>query len=261
MNFLCQREPLEELRLLANSDRHSVLIEGPAGCGKNYLARQYAEMLFVKDLQEVEPKVDIIRDTIVSCYQINNPVVIVINNLDEGVLASSYALLKFLEEPMSHVYIVVTCRNINQIPDTIISRSAVVTCSGPVDVDISSYALEKDENRFKQLQNTRIWRCVRTFNDVDIVLNMKPEYMDYFNQEIPELLKFKENVSNIIWKLGHFSDNKETPIEIVIRYIMELINTQHVRKAGIDCIRDLNLKRLGNHAVLARFAFEIKYTE
>lgn len=261
MNFICQKHALDELNSLARSDRHSVLIEGPQGCGKNYLARQFAEMLFVKDLQEVEPKVDDIRNTITACYQINNPVVIVINNLDEGVSSASYSLLKFLEEPMPHVYIVVTCRNINQLPDTIISRSAVVTCSGPVDIDISSYALSKDENRFKELQNTRLWRCIRTFQDVDTVFNMKPEYMEYFNQTIPELLKFKENISSIVWTLSHFSDNKETPIEIVIRYIMESINTPHIRKAGIECLRDLSLKRLGNHAVLSRFAFEIKYTE
>lgn len=261
MNFICQKQPLDQLNQLARGDRHSVLIEGPQGCGKNYLAKEYAKMLFVKDFQEIEPKVDDIRNTIVACYQINNPVVIVINNLDEGVVSASYSLLKFLEEPMPHVYIVVTCRNINKVPDTIISRSAVVTCSGPVDIDISSYALSKDENRFKQLQNSRLWRCVRTFNDVDTVFNLKPEYMEYFTQTIPELLKFKDSVSNIVWSLSHFSDNKETPIELVIRYIMETINTLHVRRAGIECIRDLSLKRLGNHAVLSRFAFEIKYTE
>ena len=94
MNFICQKYSLNELQQLANKDRHSVLIEGSSGCGKTYLARQYAQMIDVYDFINVEPKVQDIRNTIDSCLQLGNKVVICIENLDKGVSGASYTLLK-----------------------------------------------------------------------------------------------------------------------------------------------------------------------
>lgn len=260
MRFMCQDTPLSELRVLAESDRHSVLIEGPEGSGKSYLARQYASMLGVSDFLEVAPKVEAIKDTIDSCLQINNKVVICVENLDCGVVSASYTLLKFLEEPLPNVYIVITCRNVKHVPDTIISRSAVVNTCPPVDIDISSYSLSKNPARFKELQNTLIWRCVRTFKDAETVLNMTSSQLSYF-QNLVEISKFNDSVSNLIWNIGHYPDNTDTPVELVIRYLMELVNTSHIRKAGISCIRDLGQARIASHAVLAKFVFEAKYCE
>ena len=110
----------------------------------------------------------------------NNKVVICVENLDCGVVSASYTLLKFLEEPLPNVYIVITCRNVKHVPDTIISRSAVVNTCPPVDIDISSYSLSKNPARFKELQNTLIWRCVRTFKDAETVLNMTSSQLSYF---------------------------------------------------------------------------------
>jgi hypothetical protein len=64
-----------------------------------------------------------------------------------------------------------------------------------------------------------------------------------------------------MWKLGHFEDKTETPVELVVRYIMELVNTPHVKQAGIECISDISKGRVAQHAVLAKFAFECKYCE
>lgn len=260
MNFMCQKSALDELESLCASRRHSVLIEGPEGSGKTYLARQYADMLDVADFQVITPKVDSIKDAIDSCLQIDTPVVLCIENLDTGVPGASYALLKFLEEPLPHVYIVVTCRNIKHVPDTIISRSAVVVTAPPVDIDISSYALSRNGDRFKELQHTMLWRCVRTFSDAETVLNMNPTQLDYFNS-LKELAEFRDTVSNIAWKIGHYPDNIETPLELVIRYLMEIANTAHIKKSGIDCIRDLTQGRIASHAALAKFAFDAKYCE
>lgn len=260
MNFICQQGALNELNSLASSDRHSVLIEGPEGSGKSYLAKQYASILNVPDFQEVAPKVDVIKESIDACLKINTPIVLCIENLDSGVPAASYALLKFLEEPLPNVYIVITCRNIKHVPDTIISRSAVVVTSPPVDVDVSSYSLAKNSDRFKELNNTRIWKCVRTFRDAETVLNMTSSQLEYFNS-LQELAKFKDSVSNTVWKIGHYPDNSETPVEFVIRYLIDLINTQHVQRAGIACITDLNQGRIAGHAALAKFVFEAKYCE
>lgn len=260
MNFLCQKEPLIELDTLRLSDRHSILIEGPSGCGKTYLAMQYAKMLKIEDFQIVSPKVDDIKSSIDTCLSLSTPIVLCIENLDTGVPAASYALLKFLEEPLPNVYIIVTCRNLQQVPDTIVSRSAVVVTGPPVDVDLSTYALSVNKNKFDELHFTPIWSCVRTFKDVDTVLNLNPEQVTYFH-ELPAMCKFNDSVSNIVWKLGHYSDNTECPVELVVRCIMNIVGTEHAKRAGISCLNDLATRRIASHAVLAKFAFELKYCE
>ena len=260
MNFICQQQPLIELDTLRLSDRHSVLIEGPSGCGKTYLAMQYAKMLNIEDFQIVTPKVDEIKSSIDACLSLSTPVVLCIENLDTGVPAASYALLKFLEEPSPNVYIVVTCRNLQHVPDTIVSRSAVVVTAPPVDIDISTYSLSLNKDKFQELQFSDLWKCVRTFKDAETVLNMTPEQVTYF-YNIPSMCKFNDSVSNIIWKLGHYEDNTECPVELVIRCIMNIIDTPHVKRVGVECLNDLALKRIATHAILAKFAFELKYCE
>lgn len=260
MNFICQNSAIAELQTLAKSNRHSILIEGAEGSGKSYLAMQYAQMLGIGDFQQIVPKVDVLKETIDACLQLNNPVVLCIENLDLGVAGAAYVLLKFLEEPLPNTYIVVTCRNIKNVPDTIISRSAVVVTAPPVELDISTYALSKNADRFRELKGTRLWNCVRTFKDADTVMNMNSTQLDYFNG-LESMAQFRDTVSNLVWKISHYTDNSETPVDLVIRYLMNLINTTHIKKAGIECMRDLSQGRIASHAVLARFVFEAKYCE
>lgn len=260
MEFICQKAAVAELESLASANRHSVLIEGPQGCGKSYLAKQYAKMLQVDDFQIVTPKVDVIKETVDACLQLNTPIVLCIENLDLGVPAASYALLKFLEEPSANVYIVVTCRNIQNVPDTIISRSAVVVTAPPVDIDVSAYSLNKDAETFKSIQLHPLWRCVRTFTDADTVLNMNSAQIEYFSQ-LNTMVGFRDSVSNIVWKLSHYNDNTDAPVELVIRYLMDLVGTPHIRQAGISCMRDISQGRIASHAALTKFAFELKYCE
>ena len=260
MNFTCQQAAISDLSSLAERRRHSVLIEGVEGSGKTYLAQHYAKLLDISDVQIVEPNVQSIKSTIEACYKIDNEVVLCIENLDTGVAAVSYALLKFLEEPNPNIYIVVTCRNINRVPDTIISRSVCVLTSPPIDSDIAIYASNKDNTKFTELRTRHIWSCIRTFKDVDIVLSMTSQQIEYFNS-LSSMMGFKDTVSNMMWKLGHYPDNSETPIEIVIRYIVELSDSSHIRQAGIQCLSDLSNSRIASHAVLAKFLFECKYCE
>lgn len=260
MDFICQKQSLEELKLLADSRRHSVLIEGAEGSGKSYLAMRYADMLSIPDFQIIQPKVDDIKSAIDACLQISTDVVLCIENLDVGVSAASYALLKFLEEPLPNVYIVVTCRNIKHVPDTIISRSTVVVVSPPTDKDISSYASNKNSLRFKELSNTDLWRCVRTFKDADIVLHMTNEQIAYF-QNLSEIREFKDTISNLVWRISHYPDNTDAPVELVIRYLMQLVHTSHIQKVGVDCLNDLSTRRIATHAILSKFMFEAKYCE
>ena len=260
MKFMCQREPIEQLELLAQYKRQSIVLEGPRGCGKTYLAKEYAKMINVQDFQIVEPKVDSIRSSIEECINLNEPIVLCIENLDKGMQSASYALLKFLEEPPATATILITCQNLQMIPETIVSRSTVVTLSPPIDSDLEQYAEVKYGDAMRYMRTTDVWKSVRAFQDVDLVMSFGPDKMEYY-QELPKICKFNDSVSNIIWKLGHYNDNTETPIEFVIRYIMNYLHTPFVERCGIECIRDLNHGRIASHAVLAKFAFNVKYCE
>ena len=260
MNFICQKNALKELDMLRLTDRHSVLVEGPSGCGKTYLAMQYAKMLNISDFQVIAPKVDAIKSAIDNCLEFNESVVLCIENLDTGVPGASYALLKFLEEPLPNTYIVVTCRNLKRVPDTIVSRSAVVVTSPPVDSDLTTFAMNSKQEQFSKIKMSKLWKCVSTFQDVDTVLSMNSAQLTYFSN-LSVLATFRDTVSNIVWNLGHYPDNSETPVELVIRYIMKCVNTPYMYKIGIECLNDLALKRVATHAVLAKFAFQAKYCE
>lgn len=260
MNANSHIEPLKELNSLALSRRQSVLIEGPSGCGKTYLSQRYANMLGIDDYQKIVPKVTEIREALDSCISINNPVMLEIENLDLGVNAASYTLLKSLEEPLPHVFIIITCRNMNAVPDTIISRSAVVNVGPPTLDDIDRYGLEKDRTRFLNINQRLVWQCVRSFSDADEALSMSPEEIDYY-ESLSEVCQFKDNVSNLVWKIGHYPSNKECNIELAIRSIVELMQKPLITKCGVECIRDLSKGRIAQHAVLAKFIFTAKYCE
>lgn len=258
MDFKCQVDTIEQLTTLSKNRAHSVLLTGMTGCGKSYLAKQYAKLLNVIDFQTVSPTVKSIKECMQACYEIDTPIVLCIENLDQGVNAASYALLKFLEEPLRHVYIVVTCVNINNIPDTIVSRCVAVTVAPPTSADLEKFASETDFSKFHPIENTALWKCVKTFKDVNTVLNLSSSQIDYF-RSLSDILSFKDTISNLMWKLGHYEDNSEAPTDLILRYIIQISTNPSVKWAGIDCMKKLSLGRVASHAIIAKFLFECKY--
>jgi len=258
ITFRCQSESVNQLNNLASYDRHSILVDGPDGCGKTYLCRYYSNLVNADDFVVVDPSVNSIRDTLNECYNLDHNIVVCIENLDKGSVAASYTLLKFLEEPKTNVYTIVTCVNIRYVPDTIISRCSCISVSPPISYDIDEYSRLKDDRKYKQLSTRPIWKCVRTFKDVDLIYNMKPEHVDYYQSLEPERL-FKDNVSNLTWNLGHYPDGSETPIDLVIRYILCNTSDKHLIQTCNECYRDMLSARVAKHAVLAKFVFEGKY--
>ncbi len=258
MDLKFQKDAIDELNMLAKSDRHSILIEGPAGCGKSFIAKQYTKMINVVDFSSVQPTVQSIREALEASYDLTAPVVFCIENLDTGVPAASYTLLKFLEEPSNNVYLIVTCRNRFKVPDTIISRSTCITMSSPIESDIRDYAQIKDIGRFNQLSNHSIWQAVRSLNDVEVAFRLNNDQLAYYTQ-LRDVLDFKDSVSNIIWKLGHYSDNKETSIPFVFNYIIATTKSEHIKHHAIECMKDITTARIASHAVLAKFVLECKY--
>lgn len=261
MNLICQKSALDELKNLANRDRHSILIEGVSGCGKTYLAKQYAKFLAISDIVNVSSTVGDIRKAIDMSYNIESKVVICVENLDSGVAGASYTLLKFLEEPRDNIYIVVTCSNINKVPDTIVSRSSVVTVAVPTESDldefIKSYPIER-----QRLINDRddIRRSIKSFIDVDYCMNISStSYYDHL-ESLLELIHSNKSISDISWALGHYPDNSEIPVRFVMNYIVSNISDRRLKKYGIECVRDLDGSRLASHAVLSKFVMDAKYS-
>lgn len=258
MNLKCQHSSVNLLSKLAKNHVHSIIIEGPKGCGKTYLAKEYSKLLNVPDFQLISPNVSEIRNTINEFYSLNNDVVLCIENLDLGVAAASYALLKFLEEPKKNAYIVITCRNIAKIPDTILSRSSLVNTSRPIPADIELYAQEKDKTNYREKQILPIWKCVKSFNDVDLIFNMTTDQLNYF-ANIDKNLNFNKPISQLVWDIGHYSDGSECPVEIMLRYIMNFYNNPHINRCAVECLNDIASGRVASHASIARFCFDAKF--
>lgn len=260
MDLKFQKSAIDELKQLASSDRHSVLVEGVTGSGKSFLAKQYGQLCGIQDFALVQPTVQAIRDALDASYNLSSPVLFCIENLDTGVPAASFTLLKFLEEPTSNVYIVVTCRNRFKLPDTIISRSTCVSLSVPIVSDIRDYAEIKDVLKYRAIQTQSVWKGVRTLKDVDYVFRLSPEQLKYYD-ELKQVLNFKDPISTILWKLGHYNDNSETDINFVLNYMMGVYTSSRIQKYLIECLKDISTSRIASHAVLAKFLLECKYGE
>lgn len=260
MEMICQKSALKELHTLSESRRQSVIIEGPQGCGKTYLAHTYANMLNIKEFHTVEPSVSNIRDIINECMMLESEAVLCIENLDTGVIAASYTLLKFFEEPIPNIFIVITCRNISKIPDTIISRGVCVTTCPPIKSDIDQYAMTVDKNMYESRKYSKIFHCVNSLQDVDMFFKLTDDQVRYI-EDLKSLVSSNKPVSDMVWALGHFQDSQSTPIELVIRYLMECVNTSHMKECALECLEDLTSGRIASHTVLTRFVFDIKYTE
>lgn len=260
MDMICQKLAIEELTTLSVARRQSVIIEGPQGCGKTYLAHQYAKMLKVEEFHTVEPSVSNIRDVINECLMLDSEVVLCIENLDTGVVSASYTLLKFFEEPVPNIYIVITCRNLSKIPSTILSRGVCVSTCPPIRSDICQYATSVDFRMYELRKNSILFHCVTSFQDVDMFFKLSDDQLKYI-EELKSLVKSSKPVADMVWALGHFSDNQSTPIEFVIRYIMDCVNTSHMKQCALECLEDLTSGRIAAHTVLTRFVFDIKYTE
>lgn len=261
MDLKNQQMIYPELVKFAEHKRHNILISGVEGCGKTYLAKLYAKELKIEDFQIVESKMSAIKNAIENCMHINTPIVLCIENLDLGVNAVSYAVLKFLEEPSENVYIVVTCRNVKGVPDTILSRCVTLTLSQMAESDLVVYAKEENAVKFLQIYKDSIfWRCAKSVEDVDIMLGLNSNQIEYI-KGLQGILTSTEPVYNVIWKLHKFPDGTLTPINIVIKYLMYSTSSNKIFKACHKCLMSLSYSQIGIHAVLAKFVFEVKYME
>ena len=184
-----------------------------------------------------------------------------IENLDQANPACSAVLLKSMEEPPRNVYFIITCFDSNGIPDTLISRSMTTVVNPPTQKDLDSYFKYRYTDKYNQIKNNRILSIAKGFSDIDYIANMTMDQINYFS-EFNSKDFFIGPVSGISWRLTHYEDKSEIPIEYVIRYIMNRNREdKHITTSCIDCLNDLNKKRIAKYLVISKLAFELKYCE
>ena len=258
MKLTCQNIAYSDLQVLAQNHRHSIIVAGISGSGKTHLAHRYARFLGISDFYIINPAVNDLRTFIEECQTKANNIVVCIENLDSGVVSASYTLLKLIEECPEHIYVVITCNNLQGIPETIHSRCAIVNILPPTRADLDAYAKSKDLTAFNYLSGYPIWRCIRTFSEVEEVLKYTPEHLQYFDK-LPEVLRSNDSVSSISWKFTHFADKAEIPVALVVRYISQLVSDTYHQRACIDCLNDLADNKISKNAIISKLVFELKY--
>lgn len=260
MTYSNQTSALEMLKSLSETNIHSILIHGPEGTGKTYLAKEFSKIKGIPDFVILDPNVNDLRDAMDSCIDIRNELVLCIENLDRGNLSASYALLKFLEEPPNNIYIIVTCRNIEALPDTIMSRTSIVpVCRMSLD-DLILYSKNVNAEKYNVLVNNNrpIWNCVRSTNDIDALMNLgQPEYDQIMQTQ--SLLFSNSPISYILWKLQKFQNGLPVPIEFSLWYVMNTSIDKRLFRACHECIKDIQCGRVAVHAALANLCFMCKY--
>lgn len=259
-NFVSQKDALEQFKQIKSRNLHSIIISGAIGVGKTYLARCYAQMLNITNFIVIKPTVENIRTMVEECYSYSLPTVVCIENLDTGVVSASHTLLKILEEPPSNLYLIVTCRNLQNILDTIISRCASVKVNNPSISDIELYARDKDSDKYLKYHNQKIWNAVDSLGAVDILYKFSQMQCEYFNQLFILFNSIKsDTISNLLWNIGHFPNNTEIPIHFMLNYLLHNTEDDNIRYSILYCMKDIDNAKIAPHVCIAKMLFDVKF--
>lgn len=254
-----QNSAIEELKSMADADRHIVLLSGQVGCGKRYLSKQYSKYLNISDYYQLDTSVAKLRDSLDVLNTISTKTVVCLPNIDTLSNIISNTLLKFLEDYPKNVYVVLTCNDISHVLDTILSRCVIVNVSIPKDEDILSYAKVKYPDRYTDVISEPIWSIVTNLSDVDTVCELSRDQIAYIYSLKKKLIDPNTAVSNISWNLTHFEDNSSTDIKFVLKYILNTISYESIKLDIISALDDIDRNIIPVHVIINNLIMKIKY--
>lgn len=255
MEFRNQEESVSMLKRASESDAHSILIYGESGCGKTFLARKYAKFVNSADFAVITSKMDSVREFMDTVYDTDEKIVVCIENLDSAVSGVAQAILKFLEEPPKHVYIVVTARDINAIPDTIISRSMMVFVPHFQFDQLMQYAKENHGLRAESLTDDIRTYC-RNPADIDFIMNLQDSDLWYLN-DVYKYASGEYPIATITWKLQSFPSGEKIPIRMLIRSLYRSASDD--KKRMILCYESDIGSGVPDHVILSAIIMNLKY--
>ena len=252
-----QKQALSDFKRLAPSNIRSFIIAGPKGCGKTYLARVLSDMRKCEDFIYVDAKMQDVRDVMYNTES-DSTFSICIENLDTAASAVSQAILKYVESPKPNITVIITCRRIDLIPDTIRSRCAVVLVSPMGQKDISEYAALKYPDAYKRIsERPDIMSAVRSISDIAWLQKLTDRQLDYIRSLYGDLVSASP-INTITWKLSKFPDGSEIDADFVIRYLMSASSNTNVQSVLRLCLDDMD-SRVPAHAALSNAVMTIKY--
>lgn len=256
MDLICQKDVVSELKCCADKDRHCILICGATCCGKTYLSKQYSKMINTDSFYVVEPKMDAVRDLMDSCTNSNTTITVCIENIDTAIPSVSNAILKFLEEPSSNVYIVITCKNLSNVLHTIISRCIVFELRPPTTDDLLLYA---NSAYHDSTIDKSLWSCIQDFSDIDTAAKLTTSQISYMT-DILSLIYSNDPVLTKLWKLQKFPDGTPIPVMFLLKYIIQATSSLKIKKFGYEYIQSIQNGKIAAHAVLAKFLMDCMYS-
>lgn len=256
MDLGFQEFALERLRYIAKNDNHSVLISGIRGCGKTYLASCFAKMKNIDTFHSVQPKISEIRNALDDSYSLDDNQVICIENLDDGVVAASQALLKYLEEPRKNTYVIITCVNEASLTNTIPSRSISVHVNPPSDKDLSAY-LHRVCPDPKRVEGSVAFESCKSISDVKYLSTLDYTKVRYYDKFATNAF-FKKSTDSVLWELTHYEDNSKCDPVLALRCVLAGECDYNLKLNALDSLIVLESKRCSEYSVLGNFVTSIR---
>lgn len=257
MKLSYQSSAIQELKKLADSDRHSIIISGIAGSGKTYLANEFAKYLHIFTFHSIAPKVANLKELISDSYKLSENQVICIENLDKGVPAASQVILKYLEEPLPNVYVIITCNNISKLTSTVLSRSIQVNLNHPDKESLNVFARSLDARKYELVNTLEVYDACKSLSDIRNVMALSLDKLKYYEAFTSEKF-WSQSIDQIIWQLGHFPDNSKLDVKLGLQVIFATWQDPNDRFKILSALMSLEQDIISEHAVLSKLVLSLK---
>lgn len=257
MNLQFQQSAFHNLEEIADKDSHSILICGIRGSGKTYLASEFSKMKQISTFHFIQPRMKDIKEALNSSASLDDKQVICIEDLDDGIVSVSQALLKYLEEPLQNIYVIITCNNVSKLTNTIPSRAISVELQHPLFSDLVEFAKYINTNKYHQISNSLIFKTCKSLSDVKFVLNLSNDQISYYENYRKDSF-LSGTADSLMWNMSHYDDNSQNDVIWSLRCILCSDCSKIVKQAALDSLLELENKRLSKTAVLGKFAIALK---